>query len=158
MRSVTAMALAVILSGTPVLVAQQAPLKPTAPGSSGDPVWQAVVRLSDDRRFITDGGLAIDTSFAKPDKLPEREVPGKILESYFVAPHKEEYGFSDLTANASGRTYTMPNGIPQNATYINYLRRVLPTGRTRFRVSGEMQPIVIWLNGKAVGVLMAVKK
>src|SRR5262245_9394558 len=96
-----------------VLLAQT-PMKPTVPGTPGDPAWQGAVRLSDGRTFVTDGGLAIDAALAKPAKLPDRELAGKLLEDYLNASYKDEYGFSDLDAAASGRTYTAPNGITLN--------------------------------------------
>src|SRR5918993_3747820 len=114
MRHVIATAIAVTVLATGV-VAQRTPLKPTAPGTPGDPSWQAVVKLTDGRRFVTDGGLAVDAALAKPATLPEREVPGKVLESYLSAPHEDECGFNELTPAASGRTYATPGGIPLNA-------------------------------------------
>jgi hypothetical protein len=137
------------------IVSGQTPIKPATPGSHGDPVWQGLLRFADGRTFVTDGGLALDVAFAKPAKLPSRELPSKVLEQYLTASHKDEYGFGDLTAALSGKTYSAPNGMALNATYITYLRRVLPRS-TRFRMTGAMQPIVIVVGGKAVGVLMAV--
>lgn len=142
-----------------MLGAQQKPLKPTAPGTAGDPSWQAVVVMTDGRRFITDGGLAVDTTVAKPETVPQREVPGKVLEGYFSTPHKEECRFSDLTRATSGRTYTTPGGLPLNATYVDYLRRVLPgAGRARFRIAGDLQPVLLLVDDKVMAVLMPVKK
>ena len=140
-----------------VLVAQK-PMTPTAPGTSGDPKWQGTVRMSDGRTFVTDGGLAIDAAIAKPDKLPERVVPGGVLEKYLAAEHADEFGFRDLTPAASGRTYTTPKGIPLSATYIDFLRRILPARAVRFRMNGELDPVVITSDGKPVGVLMPVRK
>lgn len=159
MRHVTATTATVAVLIAQVLLAQQQkPMTPTAPGTGGDPKWQGIVRISDGRTFITDGGLAIDTALAKPEKLPEREVPGHVLEKYFTAEHPDEYGFGDLTRGATGRTYTTPKGIPLNATYIDYLRRILPARAVRFRMSGELDPVVIVASGKVVGVLMPVRK
>jgi hypothetical protein len=103
------------------VLAAQTRMKPTVPGTSGDPVWQGIVRLSDGRAFVTDGGLAVDVAVAKPAKLPDREVPGKILEGF------------------------------------TFLRRVLPADAVRLRVGGPVQPVVIAVGGKIVGVLMPVK-
>jgi hypothetical protein len=147
---------AVLIMSAQVLLAQTR-MKPTTPGSSGDPAWQGVVRLADGRTFVTDGGLAIDVAFAKPVQLPTRELPAKVLDQYLNASHKDEFGFSDLSAAPSGRTYTAPNGIPLNATYITFLRRTLPRS-VRFRMNGGMQPVVIVASGTAVGVLMPVKQ
>ena len=98
------------------LLAQQ-PMKPTAPGTPGDPTWQGILRMRDGRTFVTDGGLAIDAALAKPAKLPDREVSAKILEDYLGAAYKDECGFKDLDAAASGLTVTTPSGIALNATY-----------------------------------------
>lgn len=156
MRHVSIVTTLVLASAIPALSAQR--MTPTTPGTAGDPQWQAVTRLSDGRIFVTDGGMAIDAVVAKVVKLPEKEYPGKTIETYLAAPHQQEYGFADLKAAASGKNYDTPIGIPLNATYINYLRRVLPVAATRFRVSGELQPVVIMVSGKAVGVLMPVRK
>src|SRR5262245_796924 len=156
MRHVSIVTTLVLVLGGPTLWAQR--MTPTTPGTAGDPQWQAVVRLSDGRTFLTDGGMVIDTAVAKLAKLPEKEYPGKIIETYLVAPHQQEYGFADLKPTASGKAYDTPIGIPLNATYINYLRRVLPVALARFRLSGQLQPVVIMVSGKAVGVLMPVRK
>jgi hypothetical protein len=153
-KTVATVAVAVMI--TQVLLAQNR-LKPTVPGTAGDPIWQAVVRTSDQRTFLTDGGLAIDAALAKPATLPEREVPGKVLETYFSAAHSAECSLADLN-RASGKTYTTPNGIPLNATYIDYLRRILPRGEVRLRMSGDTQPVVIVADAKVLGVLMPVRK
>ena len=89
-----------------------------------------------------DGGLAIDNAVAKLARLPEREVPGKVMEGYIGVPHKAEYGFGDLDAAASGKTFTAPNGIALNATYINYLRRIVPRS-ARFRMTEKRQPVIV---------------
>ena len=136
----------------------QTHMTPAAPGTAGDPKWQGIVRMSDGRTFVTDGGLAVDVALAKPSKLPERVVSGKVLETYLAAAKPDEFGFADLRVAVSGRTYTTPKGIPLNATYINYLRRILPVPTVRFRMSGEQDPVLVVASGKTVGVLMPVRK
>ena len=158
MRRLTHNVTAVAAVLTAQVVFAQTPMKPTAPGTPGDPAWQGFARLSDGRTFVTDGGLAIDAALAKPATLPGREVAGKVLQDYLAASHKEEFGFGDLTAAATGKTYTTPSGIPLSRTYIDFLRRTLPSGVVRFRMNGEMQPVVIVANGTTVGVLMPVRK
>ena len=146
-----------VVLAMPALWAQNR-MTPATPGTVGDPQWQAVTRLTDGRVFVTDGGLVIDAGLAKLPKLPEKEYPGKLIETYLATPHEQEYGFGDLKVAAGGKTYDTPIGIPLNATYINYLRRVPPVASARFRLSGELKPVVIIVNGKAVGVLMPVRK
>jgi hypothetical protein len=119
-------------------------------------VWQGIVRFADGRVFVTDGGLAIEVALAKPAKLPERELPPKALEGYLTASHKDEFRMGDLEAAASGRTYTSPSGVAMNATYINFLRRIVPAASLRLRMTAPRQPVVIAASGKAVGVLMPV--
>ena len=91
-------------------------------------------------------------------KAPERELSSRVLEGHLNAAHKEECSFSDLRAGATGRTYATPSGVALNATYINYLRRTLPTRSVRFRTTAPIQPVVVVENGNAVAVLMPVKQ
>lgn len=155
-RLAAATAIALVIAA--VSLGAQKPMKPTTPGTPGDPEWQGVVQLSDGRTFVTDGGLAVDTALARPAAPPARQIPGKVLESYFTPVHPDEYGFADLSRALSGKTYTTPKGIPLNATYVTYLRRVLPSRGVRLRVSGEMDPVVVVVNDKVVAVLMPVRK
>ena len=136
----------------------QAPMKPTAPGTPGDPVWQGVLRASDGRMFITDGGFVIDAALAKPANLPARELPAKVLEGYFAAAHDAECTLSELTVVERSKTYDSPTGVRLNATYIDYLRRILPAASVRLRMTGERQPVVVAVDGRPVGVLMPVAK
>ena len=158
MRHSAGLAGVVVVVTTQLLLAQAPRMQPTAPGTEGDPAWQGTVRLSDGRTFVTDGGLALDAAVAKPARLPDRELAAKVLESYLGRPHTVEYGIRDLSAASSGKTYTAPNGVALNATYINFLRRALPGGAVRLRFTGDLQPIVILANGTTVGVLMPVKQ
>ena len=90
MRLITSTAsVAVAVIGDQVLLAQTPPMKPAAPGTPGDPTWQGIVRMSDGRTFVTDGGLAIDAALAKPAKLPERELAARVLEQYLNEFHKD---------------------------------------------------------------------
>jgi hypothetical protein len=155
MRHLTLAAVAALLM--PVFAQTRAPLKPTVPGSPGDPVWQGTLRMSDGRTFITDGGLAVDAALAKPAALPTRELSAKVLEDYLKASHKNEYSFADLTLAATGKTYTSPSGIALNATYINYLRRIAPRG-SRFRMTEKARPIVVVADGSPIAVLMPVQQ
>lgn len=146
------------ICGSDIVSAQ---LKTTAPGSSGDPVWQRTLHLSDGRTFVTDGGLAMDAALAKPAALPEQTLPeasAKSIEKYLAATLKDEFALAQLTANPNGQTYAAPSGLLLNSTYVNFLRRVLPNRTLRFRMEAELTPMVILSDGKAVGVLMGVKR
>ena len=158
MRRLTlAAAVAALLIAFPVSAQRQAPMKPTVPGTPGEPIWQGTVRMSDGRTFITDGGLAVDAALARPAVRPTREFPAKVLEDYMKASHKNDYSFADLSLAATGKTYTSPSGIALNATYINYLRRIAPRG-SRFRMTSGVQPIVVVADGRPIAVLMPVKQ
>ena len=87
--SIVATTLVAFLTVASQPLVAQSRMKPTAPGTSGDPIWQGVVLLSDGRRLVTDGGIAIDAALAKLPKLPEKEFPGKVIENYFSLPLKE---------------------------------------------------------------------
>jgi hypothetical protein len=150
-------AVAALLIALPASAQTRTPMKPTAPGTAGDPIWQGTLRMTDGRTFITDGGLAVDAALAKPAALPARELPGKVLEDYLKAAHKNDYGFADFTLAAKGKTYTSPSGIALNATYIDYLRRVAPRG-SRFRMTEKGQPIVVVADGSPIAVLMPVRQ
>jgi hypothetical protein len=152
----SATALAVLLVASGAAAQTPPPMQHSAPGTPGDPVWQGTARMSDGRTFVTDGALAVDAAFARPATLPARQVPGKVLEDYAKAPHKDECGFSDLALAASGKTYSTPSGIALNSTYINFLRRVAPRG-SRFRMTDGMHPVVLVADGTAIAVLMPVK-
>ena len=114
------------------------------------------LRFADGRTFVTDGGLAIDVTFAKPATLPSRVLPSRLLEQYFSASHKDEYGFGDLTA-AFGPDLQRPERYRPERD-IRQLSSSHPVRVPRFRTTGDLQPVVIVADGKAVGVLMPVKK
>jgi hypothetical protein len=160
-RCATWVPVTVLMAGISVeaLIVQQR-IKPTAPGTPGDPNWQRVVALSDGRTFITDGGLAIDMAVVKPKPPAEglAQVPGKVLESHLAGSFTNECGLSDLAVKEAGRTYVAPSGVLLNATYVDYLRRTLSASSVRLRMKGNAEPIVIVANGSAVGVLMPVKQ
>jgi len=151
-RTVVIVPIAIVILSAQLL-AQTQRMTPTAPGSAGDPAWQATLRLSDGRTFVTDGGFAIDAAIAKPSKLPDRELPSKVLEDYFKAAQTEECRFGDLTAD-SGKSYRTPGGIALNAAYIDFLKRIVPSRSVRFRMTGAMRPVLVESDGKMVGVLM----
>jgi hypothetical protein len=146
----------VVLSAQMAFAQPQKPMTPTAPGSAGDPIWQGTLRMSDGRTFVTDGGLAIDSAIARLSKVPDRQLPSKVLEEYLKAPQKDACRLDDLTGIAPGKTYKTPSGIALNSTYINYLRRTLPARSVRLRMTAPARPVLVEVDGKLVGVLMPV--
>jgi len=165
MRHITrraALAVAMAVMTVPSLVAQQPqqqkPMTAATPGTVADPTWQGRAKLSDGRVLVTDGAFAIDAAVVKVAKLPDRELPSKVLEDYLKLPHKDECGLNELTAAVSGRTYLTPSGLALSSAYVSYLRRTLGAGSVRFRSGGPLEPIIVLVGGKAVGVLMPVAK
>ena len=84
----TALVILLTLAGQPRLA--QSRMKPTAPGTSGDPVWQGVVRSSDGRTLVIDGGIAIDATLAKLPTLPVEEFSGKVAVASTREPANRE--------------------------------------------------------------------
>ena len=151
-----ALAMVLALASTISGPTQQQKIKPTAPGSSGDPNWQRLVTLSDGRTLVTVGGMALDVEIAMP-KLPAEgltKIPGKILEGYLAGSFTHEFGLGELKVKEAGRTYVAPSGVLVSATYVDFLRRTMSASTVRLRMKGNMEPIVIMANGSAVGVLM----
>jgi hypothetical protein len=135
--------------------------KHPSPADADAPTWDRMVRLSDGRTFVTDGSLAIDVALVKPSVLPT-EVLGpaaaKLLEGYMAAPLENEYGLGDLKKGPWPQTYAAPSGVVLNATYVDYLRRTLPKAALRFRMKGDLDPVVILMKGTAVGVVMPMRR
>jgi len=111
-------------------------LTPTTPGSPG-PLWQRMVQLDDGRTFVTDGGMAIDAALVKPTLPNNAPVSEKIIERYLSADLPNEFSLSQLSPR-DGRTYAAPSGIALNATYIDFVRRTLPTQQVRLRMKGDL--------------------
>jgi hypothetical protein len=152
------LALLTAIASPPLIAAQkQDPGAPPAPGRGGAaPAWKRVIKLDDGRSFVTDGGLSIDVAVVSVTPLPTDVrvggVPAKSMQSYLTAKLPNEVGLSDLRAGRGG--YTATGGVLLNTGYIDYLRRALPAGRVRLRMNGPTVPVVVVLDGKAVGVVM----
>jgi hypothetical protein len=133
--------------------------RPPQPGTGGaPPEWRRVVKLSDGRSFITDGGMTLDVGLAKPGGLPTDVVSGsvgKIVEGYLSAQLPNEAPLNGLIRR--GSNYGGPGGILLNGGYIDYLRKVLPAGRVRLRMKTDADPVIVLLDGKPVGLLMPMK-
>lgn len=150
-------ALVVVVTAAPHVTAQQPPAKPQSAMNGDTPAWNRVLQISDGRTFVTNGHLALDTEFAKPAKLPDTVIPAsKSIEANFTAPREHECTLADLKPDRSNGRYVAPSGLWLNADYIDYLRRVLPSS-TRLKMQRDLDPIVIVLSGKPIGVLMAMR-
>lgn len=141
---------AAMQSGTPA-AQERAPI--AAPGQAG-PNWQRSLRLSAGRLFVTDGSMAIDAAVARPVTLPaEAQMPAgaSFIERQLAAPLPDEIGLSQLSRQGSG-SYSTPSGVNLGAGYVDFLRSTVSAAR--LRSSGARDPVVIVLDGRAVGVVM----
>ena len=133
---------------------------PLAFAADGAPVWKRQMKLSDGRTFVTDGAMTIDAALAKPAELPKDVLPeatGKLMEKYMTADLPNEYAVGELVRAESGK-YRSPSGLVLSALYVDFLRSVLPDGTLRLRMKGDLEPVVVLSNGKAVGLVMAMKR
>jgi hypothetical protein len=135
------------------------PVRPT--GSStvlAEPAWSRTVRLADGRIFVTDGGLALDVVVARPKAMP-RDIQGdqaaKALAGHLALANPTEVGLADLRAGAKPNEFVAPNGTMLNGNYVRFLRRAAPGARLRLK--GLLDPIVVVLDGKVIGVFMPIK-
>jgi hypothetical protein len=133
-------------------------------GASTDaatPNWQRLVRLQDGRTFVSDGAFSLDAALAKPAVLPTHiltEATAKVVEGYLTAALPDEFALSQLAPRRDLQKYVAPSGVMLNPIYVDYLRRTLPGSTLRFRMKGDLEPIVIVLDSKAVGLLMPMKR
>ncbi|HEX5214083.1 MAG TPA: hypothetical protein VFV98_01400 [Vicinamibacterales bacterium] len=137
-----------------VAFAQQRSMPPP-PSMVMPPVWAGSVQMPDGRTFVTDGGLAVDVAVTKPEPMPSASLPaetGKVFESHLKASHTDEIDLADLKPGEHKNTFVGPRGIGVSGNYVNYLRKAIPKSRLRFR--SDKDPIVIVLDGRAVGLLM----
>jgi len=153
---ITAAALAV-LAFVPVQASAQA----SAPLAETPPAWTRVMHMPDGRTFVSDGGLAIDAAIAKPATLPTIVIPDQTSKRYadmVAAPFDREVSLGELTAGSRRNTFVTPTGLPLNGNYINILRRASGASRMRLRLKGDLDPIVIVMDGKLIGIVMAMAR
>lgn len=149
------------LMSTSAALFQKQETRPSPGRGGAAPAWKRIVKLSDGRTFITDGGMTLDVALARPDAIPH-EVLGaataKVVEGYLAAPLPHEIDLRQLRAAPASPHYVAPNGVQLNAGYVDYLRRALPPARVRLRMKGDLEPVVILLDGTAVGLVMPMRQ
>jgi hypothetical protein len=135
------------------------PVRP--PGSAtvlSEPAWSRTVHLADGRVFVTDGGLALDVVVAKPKAMPP-DIRGaqaaKALAGHLALVNPTDVGLSDLRPGAKQNEFVAPNGTTLNGNYVRFLRRAAPGARLRLK--GLLDPVVVVLDGKVIGVFMPIK-
>jgi hypothetical protein len=151
-------ALAVILAALSltVVLAQNKPV-PQGPSVVAAPIWTKAIEMPDGRKLVSDGALTVDAAIAKPASMPTTVLPvesGRILERQMTAAPTDEVALMSLGPGTMKNTFLGPRGIHLNGNHVAFLRRVAPQSRLRFR--GPLDAIVIMLNGKPIGLTMAV--
>ena len=134
----------------------QTEIKPSSPAVVAPPAWSRVMKMPDGRTFVTDGGLSVDATFAKPATLPSTVIPpesAKILAGRMTAPYDHEIGLGQLTTGSLKNSFATPDGIFLNGNYVNFLREVMPRS-ARLRTKGKMDPVVVMADGQPVAILM----
>jgi len=149
---------ALIFSAAASVAAAQ-PVTPPHPSTVlPEPAWSRTIRLADGRVFVTDGGLALDVTVAKPKTMPPDIQGGqsaKALTGHLALVNPTEVALSALKPGTQTNTLVAPGGITLNGNYVSFLRRSAPGARLRMK--GPTDPIVVTLAGKTVGVFMPVK-
>jgi hypothetical protein len=102
--------------------------------------------------------MTLDMALAKPAAPPSSIVGGAVattVEGHLAAQLPNDIALGDLGRH--GSNYGGPGGILLNAGYIDYLRALLPARRVRLRMKTNAEPVVIVLDGKAVGLIMPMR-
>jgi hypothetical protein len=150
---------AALVASSVISLAAAQPVKPPHPSTVlPEPAWSRTIRLADGRVFVTDGGFALDVVVARPKTMP-RDIQGdqsaKALAGHLALANPTDVGLSELQPGARTNTFVAPNGVTLNGNYISFLRR--SAARARLRMKGPMDPIVVALDGRTVGVFMPLK-
>jgi len=155
----TVLTVALTAGAVHVAFAQRATVPPPSnPTVIAAPVWTRAVKMPDGRTFVSDGGLMIDAAAARPATMPTVTVPvegGQALARNFDAQFTAETALNDLGPGDLKNTFKTPTGIVISGNYVNFLRRVLP-GRTRLRLRGPRDPIVVVSDGRNVAIMMPI--
>jgi hypothetical protein len=73
--------------------------------------------MPDGRTFVTDGGLSIDATLAKPTTMPSIVLPPestKNLAGMLAAPYDHESSFTDLSPGSFKNSFMTPDGVLLN--------------------------------------------
>ena len=125
-------------------------------GASDEIGWNKKFHLPDGRLFVTDGAFMLDAELAKPDKLPDLELPaqtGETMARFMDAKDLTEVELDDLERGTQDDTYEAPNGLPFAAKYVEFLQDAVPDAS--LRIGADQQPVVIIDGDKPVGLVMA---
>jgi hypothetical protein len=149
-------ALVMVLAAPALAGSQQPPIKASNPAVVAPPVWSRTLKMPDGRTFVSDGGLSVEATLAKLATLPSVVIPpenSKILAGRLKDPFDKEVRLGDLQTGPFKNSFATADGIALNGNYVNFLRDILPA-RARLRTKGKTDPVVIVIDGEAVGIMM----
>lgn len=123
------------------------------------PTWWRAIPMADGRVFVTDGGISIDAAVVKPATLPEKfpAAAGANVARLLSSPYDKETGLGDVRPGTKPNTFVTSEGVVLNGNYITLLRSVLKPAQTRLRTKGKTDPVVVVVDGRAVGVMMPIQ-
>jgi hypothetical protein len=129
------------------------------PSVVAPPIWWRAIPMDDGRLFVTDGGISIDAAVVKPATLPEKFPPaaGANVARLLSTPYDKETSLGDLRPGTRPNTLVTAEGIVLNGNYITLLRSVLKPAQARLRTKGKTDPVVVVVEGRAIGVMMPVQ-
>jgi hypothetical protein len=120
--------------------------------------WSRLFSLEDGRIVVSDGALMLDVKFANLPELPESgPYPASpVLGQYMAAERPDEYELDDLEKGRKPQTYEAPSGLTIAAKYIEFLQDKVPDAS--LRMQGDLDPVIIVVDGQAIGLVMAMKR
>lgn len=120
------------------------------------PEWTRAVHLKDGRVFVSDRNIILDAAFAKPAAVPTQVVDPTWLQAFLGTTQPSELPVSRFRKSTQGKTpvYVAPTGLMLSAAYVEYLEHLFRSSALRFRCNGPLDPVLIVVDGAAVGAVM----
>jgi hypothetical protein len=119
--------------------------------------WRFNSDFPDGRRFISDGGLVIDSRYVAGITIPEKSLPPDNVKRLLDSKTDREFKLSDVNPMTGGEHYLAPGPIQLNRKYVDILRASPKSGSLSFRSKGSTDPVLIMDGNEAVGVVMPMK-
>src|SRR5690349_9034294 len=119
--------------------------EPTSqPAENPDVVqWRMHSDLDDGRRFISDGGLLLESQYLPKVPIPEKSVAPQGVQRLLQSETDHEFGLNDLDQKSADGHYLAPGGIQLSRKYIECLRGSPLKPSLRFRAKGPNEPVLI---------------
>lgn len=122
-----------------------------------EPVWTAVVHMSDGRLFVTDEYIALDVVWAKPETLPSGTFPAEgiewAIERQVRSSNSAGFGVGTVKDVGVDGTYRGQGGILLEPKYIDYLKWHFMLNDVRLHTLGLKDDVVISIDGEFVGAI-----